>query len=153
LSKLFNMRKDRKEIQEKYYEGYSCSQLATMYGVTRQSIHSVLTRLKTNFRKTQLLPFIMYDDKKWTISKTTGYYRATTDRKKHVSLHRYVWEKYNGAIPVGYDVHHIDNDKTNNVISNLECLPKSEHTRLYSPHHNQFKNYKTISNGTWKDKK
>lgn len=146
------MRNDRKEIQQKYYEGYSCSQLSIMYGVTRQSIHSVLTRMGTTFRKTKLLPFIMYDGKKWTVSKTTGYYRSTTDRHTHTSLHRYIWEKHNGKIQDGFDIHHIDNNKTNNNINNLECLLKSEHTRLHSPHHNQYKNNETIKNGTWKSK-
>ena len=146
------MRKDRLEIQENYYKGFSCSQLALMYGITRQSIHSLLVSMKTVFRKIQPLPFIIYDNRKWTISKTTGYYRCTKSRKVHLSLHRYVWEKEVGKIPDGYDIHHIDNNKQNNNISNLECLPKSEHTRLYSPHHNQYKNNETIKNGTWKIK-
>jgi hypothetical protein len=136
-------RSDRFEIQQLYYKGYSCSQLAKMYGISRQSIHELLTRIDTQFRKTKRLPFIMYDGLKWTISKSTGYYRSTTHRKNHLSLHRYVWEKHNGKIPKGYDIHHLDGDKTNNDISNLECLPKPEHTRKYSPHHNQYKNNKT----------
>jgi hypothetical protein len=53
-------------------------------------------------------------------------------------MHRYVWEFANGPIPENYDIHHIDNDKSNNGISNLMCLPKSEHTRLFSPHNNQY---------------
>lgn len=38
----------------------------------------------------------------------------------------------------GWDIHHIDGDSGNNNIDNLECLPKAEHTRRYSPHHNQY---------------
>lgn len=45
-------------------------------------------------------------------------------------LHRDVWEFYNGPIPDGYEVHHIDGDTANNDISNLECLPASEHRRM-----------------------
>ncbi len=43
-----------------------------------------------------------------------------------------------GKIPDGYDIHHKDFNKTNNNIENLECLSKSDHTRLYSPSHNQL---------------
>ena len=46
-------------------------------------------------------------------------------------LHRYVWEKFNGTIPKGYHVHHVDHDKNNNDIENLRLLTKSEHQRLH----------------------
>ena len=36
---------------------------------------------------------------------------------KLLSLHRMVWTCYNGEIPDGYDIHHIDFDKNNNDIS------------------------------------
>jgi len=57
------------------------------------------------------------------------YYRPTrgtiNGRKR---LHATVWEFHNQrAIPKGYEIHHIDGDKRNNAISNLECLTKSEH--------------------------
>jgi hypothetical protein len=132
-------RPDRHEIKQLYEQsGYSCSQLAKMYGVTRQSIHELLTRLNTNFRKTKPLPFIVYDNIKFTISKSTGYYRSTTDRKKQVVLHRYVWEKNFGEIPKGYDIHHIDWDKTNNKIENLELICHKEHSRKYPHRQNQY---------------
>jgi len=94
------MRKDREDIKKLYEEGgYSCSQLGKMLGITRQSVHEMLTSMNTTFRKNKQLPFIMYDGLKWTVSKTNGYYRSTTHRKKHLSLHRYVWIKHNGEIP------------------------------------------------------
>lgn len=83
----------------------------------------------------------MYDGIKFTQSGN-GYYRATS-RRGHISLHRYKYKKEVGDIPSDWDIHHIDGNKLNNELSNLEILPKSEHTRLYSPHHNQFKNNRT----------
>ena len=59
-----------------------------------------------------------------------GYLQATVDGKQ-VLMHRYVWEYYNGTIPSGYVVHHKDEDKTNNDISNLECLPNKEHSSMH----------------------
>jgi hypothetical protein len=63
-------------------------------------------------------------------------------------MHRYVWEKEKGKIPKGYDIHHINGKKYDNRIENLECLPKAEHTKKYSPHHNQYthKNNKDADN-------
>jgi predicted DNA-binding protein YlxM (UPF0122 family) len=134
------MRKDRFELKRLYEEeGYSCTQIATMVGITRQAAHETLTRVGTEFRKNKLLPFILYDGRKWTVSKTSGYYRDTVSRKKHISLHRYVWEKHFGVIPENYDIHHKDENKSNNDISNLECILKSEHTRLHQIKRNENK--------------
>lgn len=58
-----------------------------------------------------------------------GYYRHNGLRKY---MHRYVWEYYNGKIPSGYEVHHIDFDRSNNDISNLQLLTKKEHKKLHA---------------------
>lgn len=42
-------------------------------------------------------------------------------------LHRAAWESAFGPIPRGCHIHHRDEDTTNNRLSNLECLPPSEH--------------------------
>ena len=41
--------------------------------------------------------------------------------------HRYVWEMNWGPIPKDHEIHHIDGNRENNNIDNLECLHKSEH--------------------------
>lgn len=46
-------------------------------------------------------------------------------------LHRIIWEKHNGEIPEGYQIHHIDGNKLNNDISNLQMLSAEEHTKLH----------------------
>lgn len=61
---------------------------------------------------------------KFTRDEKTGYYLNSTIRKR---MHRYVWEFYNGEIPKGCEIHHIDKDKANNNITNLAMLPKKEH--------------------------
>lgn len=140
----YNWRLDILEIKRLYEQGLSCSDIGKVLGASRQAIWEKMKNAGVKMRQKKLLPYIIYDEKKWTISKTTGYYRLTNSRKKHFSLHRYVYEKEkNTKIPSGYDIHHIDKDKTNNKIENLECLPKAEHTKRYSPYHNQFKNNKT----------
>ena len=62
--------------------------------------------------------------------KSRYYFKHTTkncERKNAKQLHRAVWEYYNGEIPEGYHIHHIDGDVDNNDISNLECVQAGEH--------------------------
>lgn len=125
-----------------YQQGYSLADVGKVIGVTRQSVYEGFKVRKYKMRSKKFLPFILYDGLKWTIS-LKGYYRCTSRRQKSGLLHRYKWEKEKGKIPKDYDIHHIDCDKTNNDIENLECISKVEHTKFYSPHHNQYKNNKT----------
>lgn len=63
-----------------------------------------------------------------------GYYRITSSKEGncHKLLHRLIFEECNGLIPKGYDIHHIDGNKLNNNIENLEMLPHEEHMALHS---------------------
>ena len=47
------------------------------------------------------------------------------------SLHRSIWSYYNGEIPEGYHIHHIDEDKSNNAIENLRLIEGREHLRMH----------------------
>ena len=73
--------------------------------------------------------FQYFDGLKFTRDNKTGYYLNSTLRKR---IHRYVWEFYNGDIPKGHHIHHIDGNKSNNDISNLQLLSASEHTRMHA---------------------
>ena len=72
--------------------------------------------------------YIEYDGLKFCRDDRTGYYLNSTIRKR---LHRYVWENEKGSIPAGYHVHHIDGNKANNAIENLELLSSREHQVLH----------------------
>lgn len=63
-----------------------------------------------------------------------GYYinNSIGTNCPNVRMHRYVWEYYNGPIPEGYEVHHIDGNKGNNDISNLQLLTISEHKKFHA---------------------
>lgn len=47
--------------------------------------------------------------------------RATINAKKKL-VHRLVWAAFNGPIPMGMQIDHIDGDPTNNALSNLRCV-------------------------------
>lgn len=55
-----------------------------------------------------------------------GYMRTQTGNGFNYE-HIYVWEKVNGKVPKGFVIHHIDHDRTNNDIENLELMTKKKH--------------------------
>lgn len=59
-------------------------------------------------------------------------YWCTYIKRRAVTLHRYLWEREHGPIPAGYVVHHKDLDSSNNVLSNLELLPRGRHQALHA---------------------
>ena len=118
-----------------YMKGMSLEQVAEEIGVSRQCVFKAFLKRGFELRGPNFRPFQIYDGKKFTL-RNNGYYSLSTDDR--MLMHRYVWEKENGLIPDGWDIHHLNEDKTDNRIENLECLPKAEHTRRYSPHNNQY---------------
>jgi hypothetical protein len=118
-----------------YLEGYSISQVAAAFSVTRQSVFTRFKRAGKAMREKKKLPFIIFNERKYTV-RTNGYYACCDGRRAY--LHRDVWRHHYGNIPVGYDVHHLDEDKHNNRIENLALLTKSEHTKLHRFKNNQY---------------
>lgn len=69
-----------------------------------------------------------------------GYVSVYSNGEK--LLHRLIWEEHNGEIPKGYQIHHIDKNKLNNDLNNLQLVNSSEHTKLHmtgesNPHYNK----------------
>lgn len=57
----------------------------------------------------------------------SGQYFSNSSQKLERRLHRAVWLAHNGAIPDGCHIHHIDGDRSNNQIENLQCIAASSH--------------------------
>jgi rubrerythrin len=70
-----------------------------------------------------------FNNRKFAKYPNCVYWQDTSTTER---MHRYVWEYYNGAIPAGYDIHHIDHNVDNNSIDNLMMLAKDEHAKLHA---------------------
>ncbi len=113
---------------ELYLDGYSLAEIAVVAGVTRQSMHKMLARRNAPMRHAVPRPEVFWQGDKYTL-RNHGYYAKTTDGRQ--LLHRAMWEAEYGLIAPGYDIHHIDEDKTNNVLTNFDIHTKSEHGRRH----------------------
>lgn len=65
----------------------------------------------------------------WYESK--GYACVDIDGRT-CKVHILVWESANGKKPDGYEIHHIDGNKTNFDLRNLELLSRSDHQRVHA---------------------
>lgn len=50
-------------------------------------------------------------------------------KQKHYLVHQLVWEAFNGKIPEGMEVNHIDENKQNNCLDNLNLLSHIDNVR------------------------
>lgn len=129
------LHKDYSNAYNLYLEGKSISQVAILINTTRQSVFNYFKTRGLKLRKTPDRECQLYDGKKFTLRNNRYFSLSNGDR---CLMHRYVWQKEKGIIPNGYDIHHIDGNRSNNNITNLECISKAEHTRKYSPSNNQY---------------
>lgn len=64
-------------------------------------------------------------------------YRFVKVNGKKIREHDYIFLRDNDlgllSIPKGWIVHHKDEDKLNNHINNLTCLPRDYHLRMHNP--------------------
>ena len=66
--------------------------------------------------------------KQFTNKNTNGYYQVSVEGRTKC-WHRVVYEHFNGPIPKGKQVDHINNIRTDNRITNLQLLSAADNTR------------------------
>jgi len=76
------------------------------------------------------------DPSKYRIYFGRKFYKATNDywvctTARMPQAHRWIWMNTYGEIPKGMHIHHIDGNKDNNDISNLQMLSGSDHLLLH----------------------
>lgn len=68
-------------------------------------------------------------DRKKAITKRKGGYgfiEYHTTKRKRIAVHRLVWEAFNGEVPEGMEIDHIDRNPSNNNLSNLRTVSRSQ---------------------------
>lgn len=62
-----------------------------------------------------------------------GYTMVSMGSRRNQKLqHRVVWEQAHGPIPKGCQIHHKNEDRSDNRLENLECLTVLQHKRLHA---------------------
>ena len=62
-----------------------------------------------------------------------GYIQITTGPNKGKLLHRLIWEEWYGKpVPNGYDIHHLNGNKSDNRIQNLQCVEHLAHMKSHN---------------------
>lgn len=82
----------------------------------------------TNIKITEeqcTVPVQEFNGKKYRLHKGERYFSSGNKR-----LHIQVWKYYNGDIPKGYHIHHVDGNTHNNDISNLNLIHGTLHLRF-----------------------
>ena len=79
--------------------------------------------------------------KMFPVNNGIGYYQIKLRRngkRYHRYVHSLVWEAFNGKVPKGYEINHIDHDKSNNSLTNLELVTHSENLKKAVEKHGHF---------------
>ena len=72
-------------------------------------------------------------------------YKYTDRGGKQLRYHRVVWEETHGPIPDGYVIHHIDHNKLNNDLSNLQIMTVYAHLQHHARLNNKQLRTQTIT--------
>ena len=63
---------------------------------------------------------------KQACKSNTGFYKAVKHYNKGYYAHRVIWEMHNGKIPEGMQIDHINLDKHDNHIENLQLVTQKQ---------------------------
>ena len=99
---------------------------AFMYeGLYKVSISGLVMSLKRRYVLTDkiLKPY----NKKFYLE--VGLSKGSPRIQANIRVHKLVWESFNGRVTKGFTINHIDGNKHNNNLDNLELLTLSDNTK------------------------
>lgn len=114
-----------------YEEFYTISENGEIYSKDRMCYNSRY-KDKTYLRK----------GKKIKLTLKRGYLTCVINHNMKC-VHRLLYETYVGDIPNGYVIHHINENKLDNRVSNLICMSRDEHITYHNSCSNIYGNRKT----------
>ncbi len=134
------LKADTEELKKLYLEGYSTPEIGERFKMSSQAVYTRLVKngIKTrNFSEAlnnavnrgRAKRYFGKDNYLWKGGRylSKGYVHLTVDTKS-VLEHRRVWEQYFGPIPEGWIVHHLNGNKLDNRIENLDARPRKMHS-------------------------
>jgi len=65
-------------------------------------------------------------------SDSHGYTKVTYEKKQQKTA-QLIWETFNFPVPLGYVIHHKNEQKNDDSLKNLGCISDSEHKRHHAP--------------------
>jgi len=107
--------KSKKQLKREYKEG-----IRDKYKITKKANEA---RRKQGIERFNKKP-------RRYVSKR-GYWIIYIPGRGDVKEHHYIWEKSYGKIPEGFVIHHINFDKLDNRIENLQMMLEKEHLKLH----------------------
>lgn len=122
------------------YQDYCGSNLGRV-----KSINYNHTEKEKLLRKTKI---IKHNKNRDYIAQQVCVYK--NKKRIHYSVHRFIYQCFNGIIPQDLQIDHIDNNPSNNKLQNLQLLTSSENTKkihIDNPNYvcnNQFGNKRII---------
>ena len=117
-----------KELYAMYESGMTLREIGQKTKRSNQAVHKMFVRRGWPLRKRPSNPKRYFNGKKYS-EKPSGYW-IRTDRSRG-AMHRDIWEYYNGPIPEGFQIHHINGIRGDNDINNLEMVEAAEHSRRH----------------------
>lgn len=96
-----------------------------------------LSKLHENYMYNPATGQIQHILHKRTIGKIDGrgYIMVTLNGKRNYT-HRFIWEEEHGEIPKGYDIDHLNFNKSDNRLENLQCVTHKENIHRSIPNRN-----------------
>lgn len=120
-----------KFFKESKYKGYICFDDGTIYSAKVKGGQGSL-----DYNNLHELKY--GQDKDGYLDVCISYIDEETGEqvRKYPRVHKFIYETFNGDIPEGYTVDHIDNNKKKNYLNNLQLLTVNENTLKRDMTHN-----------------